>query len=60
MLAVTKNNPSFDSRNYGFAKLGELMRKQPYLDVKDAPGGDGSAHVHILVRSKLGQAGTAA
>ncbi|MCZ4314065.1 NYN domain-containing protein [Comamonadaceae bacterium G21597-S1] len=57
---ITKNNPSFDARNYGFAKLGELMRKQPYLEVKDAPVGDGSAHVHILVRSRPGQTGPAA
>lgn len=34
---LTRNHPSFDSRNYGFAKLGELMRKQSYLDVKEVP-----------------------
>lgn len=49
---ITKNNPSFDSRNYGCAKLGELMRKQDYLDVKEAPMSEGSASVHLHVRLK--------
>ena len=47
---MTKNHPSFDARNYGFAKLGELMRKQPYLEMKEVPMSDGSAHVHLYVR----------
>ena len=47
---ISKNNPSFDSRNYGCAKLGELMRKQSYLDVKEVPMSDGSANVHLHVR----------
>lgn len=45
-----KNNPSFDPRNYGFQKLGELVRKQPYLEVKEVPVGDGSTNVHLYVR----------
>jgi uncharacterized LabA/DUF88 family protein len=28
---VVKSNPSFDPRNYGFQKLGELVRAQAYL-----------------------------
>lgn len=52
---MTKNHPSFDPRNYGFSKLGELMRKQDYLDVKEVPMGDGSANVHLHVRRKPGQ-----
>lgn len=49
---MTKNHPSFDPRNYGFPKLGELMRKQDYIEVKDVPMGDGSANVHLHVRQK--------
>ena len=49
---ILKNNPSFDSRNYGFQKLGELVRKQGYLEVKEVPTADGSTNVHIFVRVK--------
>lgn len=50
---MNKNNPSFDPRNYGFAKLGELMRKQDYLELKEVPMGDGSTNVHLHVRRKV-------
>ena len=49
---LTRNHPSFDPRNYGVTKLGELMRKQGYLEVKEVPTGDGSANVHVHVRRK--------
>ena len=49
---LTRNHPSFDPRNYGVSKLGELMRKQPYLEVKEVPIGDGSMHVHLHVRRR--------
>ena len=49
---MNKNNPSFDPRNYGFAQLGKLMRKQDYLEVKEVPMGDGSTNVHLYVRCK--------
>jgi NYN domain/OST-HTH/LOTUS domain len=47
---IMKNNPSFDPRNYGFQKLGELVRKQPFLEVRELPAGDSSANVHLYVR----------
>lgn len=50
---MTKNQPSFDPRNYGFSKLGELMRKQPYLEVKEVAN-EGSGGVHLHVRLKQG------
>lgn len=49
---INKNNPSFDPRNYGFAQLGKLVRKQDYLEVKEVSMGDGSANVHLYVRSR--------
>lgn len=49
---LTRNHPAFDPRNDGVAKLGELMRKQTYLELKDVPLGDGSAQVHVHVRRK--------
>ncbi len=49
---MTKNQPSFDPRHYESAKLGELMRKQSYLDLKEVLMSDGSTNVHIYVRLK--------
>jgi hypothetical protein len=49
---ILKNNPSFDSRNYGCQKLGELVRKQDYLEVKEVPTSDGSTNVTLFVRLK--------
>jgi uncharacterized LabA/DUF88 family protein len=56
---LTRNHPSFDPRNYGVSKLGELMRKQVYLEVKEVPVGDGSMHVNLHVRRKAAQASKA-
>lgn len=47
---MNKNSPSFDPRNYGFPKLGELVRHQVYLETKEVPFGDGSTNFHIFVR----------
>jgi uncharacterized LabA/DUF88 family protein len=49
---VAKSNPSFDPRNYGCEKLGELVSRQPYLKVKKVPATDGSPITHIYVRKK--------
>lgn len=49
---IGKSNPSFDPRNYGFPKLGELVRAQSYLEVKSVPVSDGSQNVHLFVRRK--------
>ena len=35
---ISANNPSFDSRNYGYPKLVELARAQDYVDVDQLPG----------------------
>ena len=47
---IGKNNASFDSRNYGFSKLGELVRKQPYLEVKENGDASGAVHLHVRVK----------
>lgn len=47
---LMKGNPSFDPRNYGVPKLGELVRRQPFLEVKSVPAGDGSPSVQLYVR----------
>ena len=49
---IGKSHPSFDSRNYGFPKLGQLVREQTFLEVKEVPANDGSGSVHFHVRMK--------
>lgn len=49
---MLKNNPSFDPRNYGCQKLGELVRQQTYLEVKEVPTGEGATNIHLHVRLK--------
>lgn len=47
---ITKNTPSFDSRNYGYEKLGQLVKSLDYIAAKDEPFSDGSTNVHIFIR----------
>jgi hypothetical protein len=35
---LSKSNAAFDARDYGHTRLGELVRAQPYVEVRDAPG----------------------
>lgn len=47
---IGKNNASFDPRNYGFKKLGELVRKQPYLEVKETQEPSGLLFLQVRPR----------
>ena len=47
---LVKNNAAFDARDYGHSKLGELVRAQPYVDVKDKPGPSGLNTVWVRLR----------
>lgn len=49
---LVKNSPSFDPRNYGCQKLGELVRKQNYLKIREVPISSGSGAVQIFIRLK--------
>lgn len=50
---LNKANPSFDTRNYdGRTKLSDLIKEQPYLEVKRIPVGGNSPHTNIFVRVK--------
>jgi uncharacterized LabA/DUF88 family protein len=49
---LTKTNPDFDARNYGFGKLGELVRAQTFVEIKAVPAGDSTTSASIYVRIK--------
>jgi uncharacterized LabA/DUF88 family protein len=44
---LNKSHPAFDARDYGQAKLGELVRAQPYVEVNDVPGESGRLWVRL-------------
>ena len=41
---LNRTDPSFDARNYGFGKLSDLVKAQPFVETKTvtAPGGRGN------------------
>ena len=50
---IVKNHPSFDSRNYGFARLGPLMSSLDFVDVKGVAGPDGSSHPWVTLKPSV-------
>jgi uncharacterized LabA/DUF88 family protein len=59
---INRSHPSFDPRNYGVSKLGELIRQQAaYLEVKEVRSGEGDAvQTHLHVRRKAATVSKAA
>jgi hypothetical protein len=48
---ISKNHASFDARNYGFAKLGALVRTQDYIEIKEVPDGE-ITHIHVRLNNQ--------
>ena len=49
---MAKNNPSFDTRLYGFRKLSDLVRKQAFIEIKESTDAAGGAM--LMLRLKPG------
>lgn len=47
---IVNNHPSFDSRNYGFPRLGMLVRSLDFVEVRGVSGADGSTHPWVCLR----------
>ncbi|MDJ0939707.1 MAG: NYN domain-containing protein [Woeseiaceae bacterium] len=47
---LVKNDPSFDPRSYGYKKLGELVRKQKYLETREVKSGSRGAELMVRLR----------
>jgi uncharacterized LabA/DUF88 family protein len=52
---LVKSHAAFDPRDYGHAKLGELVRAQPYVDVKDVPGPTGLSQLWVRLKPAAGK-----
>ena len=48
-------NPGFDVRAYGFVKLGDLVRAQPYVEVRDVGGSTGPSVLHVRLKPCSGR-----
>jgi uncharacterized LabA/DUF88 family protein len=49
---LSKRHAAFDARDYGHGKLGELVRAQSYVEVKDAPGPTGLNHLWVRLKPR--------
>jgi hypothetical protein len=47
---IVNNHPTFDSRNYGSPRLGQLVRGLDFVDVKQVASPDGSEHPYVRVK----------
>lgn len=47
---LVKSHAAFDPRAYGHAKLGELVRAEPYVEVKDVPGPTGLSQLWVRLK----------
>ena len=57
---IYRTDPSFDSRTYGFGKLSDLVKAQPFVETKTvtAPSGSEILWVRLKRRRPTGQAST--
>ena len=49
---LNRTDPSFDSRNYGFGRLSDLVKAQPFMETRTvtAPGGRGQLRLRLKGR----------
>ncbi len=47
---LVKSNAAFDPRDYGHTKLGELVRGEPYVEVRDVPGPGGPSQLWVRLK----------
>ncbi len=47
---ISKNDPSFDPRNYNFPKLSDLVRNQSYLEMREVPMPDGNPLLQVRIK----------
>jgi uncharacterized LabA/DUF88 family protein len=52
---LIKSHAAFDPRDYGHSKLGELVRSESYVDVKDVPGPTGLSQLWVRLKPPPGK-----
>jgi uncharacterized LabA/DUF88 family protein len=49
---LIKSHAAFDPRDYGYTKLGELVRSQPHVEVRDVPGPTGLSQLWVRLKPR--------
>jgi hypothetical protein len=49
---LNRTDPSFDSRNYGFGKLSDLVKAQPFLETKTVTGSGGRGQLWVRLKGR--------
>ncbi len=49
---LNRTDPSFDARNYGFAKLGDLVKAQPFVETKTVTGTSGRGQLWVRLKAR--------
>jgi uncharacterized LabA/DUF88 family protein len=49
---LSQSHAAFDARAYGYAKLGELVRGESYVEVRDVALPTGTSHILVRLQSK--------
>ena len=49
---LVKSHAAFDPRDYGHTKLGELVRAESYVEVKDVPGPTGLSQLWVRLKPR--------
>jgi uncharacterized protein (TIGR00288 family) len=49
---LNRTDPSFDSRSYDFAKLGDLVKAQPFVETKTVTGASGRGQLWVRLKGR--------
>jgi uncharacterized protein (TIGR00288 family) len=49
---LSRTDPSFDARNYGFSKLSDLVKAQPFVETKMVTGPCGRGHLWVRLKGR--------
>ena len=49
---LNRTDPSFDPRTYGFAKLSDLVKAQPFLETRTVKGASGQGQLWVRLKGR--------
>jgi uncharacterized protein (TIGR00288 family) len=49
---LNRTDPAFDPRNYGFSKLSDLVKAQPFLETKTVKGSSGRGQLWVRLKGR--------
>jgi hypothetical protein len=49
---LNRTDPSFDPRTYGFAKLSDLVKAQPFVETRTVKGASGQGQLWVRLKGR--------